>query len=62
MLAKKYDVSTYQLERWLEDGELTATIQEYRNRETKFIREEELLKLVHRLDRGKCTLYILSKV
>lgn len=58
--SKKYDISTYQLERWLEDGELTAIIQEYRNRETKFIREEELLKLVHRLDQANA-LYTYSQ-
>ncbi|HHP1053807.1 DNA-binding protein [Bacillus cereus group sp. BfR-BA-01354] len=58
--SKKYNVSTYQLEKWLEGGELTATIQEYRNRETKFIREEELLKLVHRLDQANA-LYTYSQ-
>ncbi|MDZ4406743.1 DNA-binding protein [Bacillus cereus] len=50
--SKKYDVSTYQLEKWLEDGELTATIQEHRNRETKFIKEEELIQLVHRFNQA----------
>lgn len=48
--SKKYDVSTYQLEKWLEDGELTVTVQEHRNREMKFIKEEELRQLVHRFD------------
>lgn len=50
--SKKYDVSTYQLEKWLEDGELTAIIQEHRNRETKFINEEELLRLVKQYDQA----------
>ncbi|MBJ8044672.1 DNA-binding protein, partial [Bacillus cereus group sp. N17] len=49
-----------QLERWLEEGELIATIQEYRNRETKFIREEELLKLVYQLDQANA-LYTYSQ-
>ncbi|QWI47264.1 DNA-binding protein [Bacillus mycoides] len=50
--SKKYSVSTYQLEKWLEAGELTATVQEHRNRETKFIKEEELHQLVHRCDQA----------
>ncbi|TKI31285.1 DNA-binding protein [Bacillus cereus] len=48
--SKKYDVSTYQLEKWLEDGELTVTVQAHRNREMKFIKEDELRQLVHRFD------------
>ncbi|MCW9134690.1 DNA-binding protein [Bacillus paramycoides] len=58
--SKKYDVSTYQLEKWLEDGELTATIREHRNRETKFIKEEELRQLVHRFDQAN-VLYTYSQ-
>lgn len=58
--SKKYDVSTYQLEKWLEEGQLTATIQEHRNRETKFIQEEELSKLVYRLDQANA-LYTYSQ-
>ncbi|WJE55572.1 DNA-binding protein (plasmid) [Bacillus cereus] len=58
--SKKYDVSTYQLEKWLEEGQLTATIQEHRNRETKFIKEEELCQLVHRFDQTNA-LYTYSK-
>ncbi|QWH64296.1 DNA-binding protein (plasmid) [Bacillus mycoides] len=50
--SKKYSVSTYQLEKWLEAGALTATVQEHRNRETKFIKEEELHQLVHRCDQA----------
>lgn len=58
--SKKYNVSTYQLEKWLEDGELTATIREHRNRETKFIKEEELRQLVHRFDQAN-VLYTYSQ-
>lgn len=58
--SKKYDVSTYQLEKWLTDGELTATVQEHRNRETKFIKEEELRQLIHRFDQAN-TLYTYSQ-
>ncbi|WIY59706.1 DNA-binding protein [Bacillus arachidis] len=53
-------VSTYQLEKWLEDGELTATVQEHRNRETKFIKEEELRQLVQRFNQAN-TLYTYSQ-
>ncbi|MEH7048606.1 helix-turn-helix domain-containing protein [Bacillus pseudomycoides] len=58
--SKRYDVSTYQLEKWLEDGELTATIQEHRNRETKFIKEEDLCKLVQKFDQAN-SLYTYSQ-
>lgn len=53
--SKKYGLSTYQLEKWLETGELTAVVQEHRNRETKFIKEEELHQLVHRFDQSNAT-------
>ena len=36
-------MSMYQLEKWIEEGELTCTIQEHRNRETKFVQEEEIM-------------------
>ncbi|MEI4624028.1 DNA-binding protein [Bacillus pfraonensis] len=58
--SKKYGVSTYQLEKWLEDGELTVTVQEHRNRETKFIKEEELKQLVQKFDQAN-TLYTYSQ-
>ncbi|HDR6248079.1 TPA: DNA-binding protein [Bacillus cereus] len=50
--SKKYNISTYQLEKWLKEGQLTANIQEHRKRETAFIKEEELLQLVHQLDQS----------
>lgn len=34
----------------MEDGELTATIQEHRNREMKFFKEEELHQILHRFN------------
>lgn len=58
--SKKYAVSTYQLEKWLEDGKLNSTIQEHRNRETKFIKEEELLRLVKQFDQANA-LYTYSQ-
>lgn len=53
--SKKYGLSTYQLEKWLEAGDLTVVVQEHRNRETKFIKEEELHQLVHRFDQSNAT-------
>jgi len=58
--SKKYGISTYQLEKWLGDGELAATIREHRNRETKFIREEELLQVIKQFDQEN-TLYTYSQ-
>lgn len=58
--SKKYDVSTYQLEKWLEEGKLTATIQEHRKRVTKFIKEEELRQVLQRSNQAN-TLYTYSK-
>ena len=37
--SKKYNMSMYQLEKWIEDGDISCTIQEHRNRETKFVKE-----------------------
>lgn len=50
--SKKYGISTYQLEKWLGDGALGATIRDHRNRETKFIREEELLQIIKQYDQA----------
>ncbi|PGH79706.1 DNA-binding protein [Bacillus thuringiensis] len=58
--SKKYDVSTYQIEKWIEDGELTAIIQAHRNRETIFVNEEALLRLLKQYDQTN-TLYTYSQ-
>lgn len=58
--SKKYDVSTYQLEKWLENGELTVTIQKHRNREMKFIKEKELHHLLNQFDQVN-TIYTYSQ-
>lgn len=50
----------YQLEKWIEEGNLTCTIQKHRNRETKFVNEEEIHGLVEQLDQTK-TLYTFSQ-
>lgn len=48
--SKKYNVSTYQLKKWLENGALTVTVQEHRNRKMEFIKEDELRQLIQRFD------------
>ncbi|PEM34493.1 DNA-binding protein [Bacillus wiedmannii] len=58
--AKDYNVSMYQLEKWIEEGDLTCTIQKHRNRETKFVNEEEIHGLVEKLDQTN-TLYTFSQ-
>ncbi|MFD0769364.1 DNA-binding protein [Bacillus sp. CGMCC 1.60114] len=57
---KDYNVSMYQLEKWIEEGDLTCTIQKHRNRETKFVKEEEIHGLVQQLDQTT-TLYTFSQ-
>ncbi|MEW9576682.1 DNA-binding protein [Bacillus toyonensis] len=57
---KDYNVSMYQLEKWIKDGDLTCTIQKHRNRETKFVKEEDINKLVQQLDQTN-TLYTFSQ-
>ncbi|MED0988313.1 DNA-binding protein [Bacillus nitratireducens] len=59
-VTKDYNVSMYQLEKWIEDGDLTCTIQKHRNRETKFVKEEEIHGLVQKLDQTN-TLYTFSQ-
>ncbi|MGG3523664.1 DNA-binding protein, partial [Bacillus pseudomycoides] len=48
------------LEKWIEEGDLTCTIQKHRNRETKFVKEEEIYGLVQQLDQTN-TLYTFSQ-
>ncbi|MED0993513.1 DNA-binding protein [Bacillus nitratireducens] len=57
---KSYNVSMYQLEKWIEEEDLTCTIQKHRNRETKFVKEDEIYELVQQLDQTN-TLYTLSQ-
>ncbi|MBJ7961407.1 DNA-binding protein [Bacillus cereus group sp. N28] len=58
--AKDYNVSMYQLEKWIEQGNLTCSIQKHRNRETKFVHEEEINGLVQQLNQTN-TLYTFSQ-
>ncbi|PEW79361.1 DNA-binding protein [Bacillus cereus] len=57
---KSYNVSMYQLEKWIEEENLTCTIQKHRNRETKFVKEDEIHELVQQLGQTN-TLYTFSQ-
>ncbi|MEH7445614.1 DNA-binding protein [Bacillus toyonensis] len=57
---KSYNVSMYQLQKWIEEKELTYTIQKHRNRETQFVKEDEIQELVQQLDQTN-TLYTFSQ-
>ncbi|PGZ96093.1 DNA-binding protein [Bacillus pseudomycoides] len=58
--SKQFHVSMYQLCKWIEEGELSYTIQIHRNKETKFVQEEEVKQLVERLDDANA-LYTYSR-
>ncbi|MED3202252.1 DNA-binding protein [Bacillus toyonensis] len=57
--SKKYYISMYQLEKWLEEGEITCTIQDHRNRKTKFVKEDDIRELVQQIEQ-KSTIYTYS--
>lgn len=48
--SKEFQVSMYQLYKWVEEGELTYKIRIHRNKETKFVNEEDVTRLVAQLD------------
>ncbi|MCI0768407.1 DNA-binding protein [Bacillus sp. TL12] len=58
--SKEYHISMYQLEKWIEEGEIICTIQEHRNRKTKFVKEEDVCELVQQIER-KNTIYTYSQ-
>ncbi|MBJ8032077.1 DNA-binding protein, partial [Bacillus cereus group sp. N21] len=58
--SKEYHISMYQLEKWIEEGEITCTIQEHRNRKTKFVKEDDIRKLVQQIER-KNKIYTYSQ-
>ncbi|MGG0257157.1 DNA-binding protein [Bacillus toyonensis] len=49
--SKEFNVSMYQLEKWIQDRELVYILQKHRNRETKFVKKETVSKLTQQLDR-----------
>ncbi|PEE20056.1 DNA-binding protein, partial [Bacillus toyonensis] len=54
--SKANHISMYQIEKWIEEGELTCTIQEHRNRKTKFVKEDDIRELVQQIEQ-KNTIY-----
>lgn len=48
--SKKFQVSMYQLYKWVEEHELPYSIRMHRNRETKFVKEEDVIRLTAQLD------------
>ncbi|PEQ47373.1 helix-turn-helix domain-containing protein [Bacillus cereus] len=58
--SKTYHISMYQLEKWIAEGKLVCTIQEHRNRKTKFVKEDDIFELVQQIGREK-TLYTYSQ-
>ncbi|EJR89788.1 hypothetical protein IKE_05993 [Bacillus cereus VD196] len=58
--SKKYHISIYQLEKWIEEGVLTCTMQEHRNRKTKFVKEDDILELIQQIEK-KNTIYTYSQ-
>ncbi|MGF9967003.1 DNA-binding protein [Bacillus rhizoplanae] len=58
--SKQFHISMYQLWKWIEEGELSYTIQMHRNKETKFVQEEDVKNLAEKLDDAN-SLYTYSR-
>ncbi|MFD0771914.1 DNA-binding protein [Bacillus sp. CGMCC 1.60114] len=58
--SKQFHISMYQLWKWIEEGELTYTIQLHRNKETRFVQEEDVKNLAEKLDDAN-SLYTYSR-
>ncbi|MED1270852.1 DNA-binding protein [Bacillus mycoides] len=50
--SKEYPISINQLEKWIEEEKLVYTVQEYRNRQTKFVKEDDIRKLVQQIEQA----------
>ncbi|PGW11524.1 DNA-binding protein [Bacillus cereus] len=50
--SKEYPISINQLEKWIEEEKLVYTVQEYRNRQTKFVKEDDIRKLVQQVEQA----------
>ncbi|OUB79406.1 DNA-binding protein [Bacillus wiedmannii] len=50
--SKEYPIGMNQLEKWIEEEKLVYTIQEYRNRQTKFVKEDDINKLVQQVEQA----------
>ncbi|WP_074594410.1 DNA-binding protein [Bacillus cereus] len=50
--SKEYRISINQLQKWIKEGELVYTVQKYRNRNTKFVKEDDIRKLVQQVEQA----------
>lgn len=50
--SKKYHISMYQLEKWIKEGGLVCTTQEYRNRQMKFVKEDDIRELIQKVEQA----------
>lgn len=48
--SKEFHISMNQLEKWIAEEELVYTVQTHRNRQTKFVKEEDIRKLVQQVE------------
>ncbi|WP_254490295.1 DNA-binding protein [Bacillus thuringiensis] len=48
--SKEYHISMNQLEKWIEEGKLVYSLIEHRNRQTKFVKEEDIRELVQQIE------------
>ncbi|MGF9815378.1 DNA-binding protein [Bacillus toyonensis] len=48
--SKEYHISMNQLEKWIEEGKLVYSLIEHRNRQTKFVKEEDIRELVQQVE------------
>lgn len=58
--SKQFHISMYQLWKWIEEEELSYTIQMHRNKETKFVQEGDVKNLAEKLDDAN-SLYTYSR-
>lgn len=50
--SKEYHISMNQLEKWIEEGKLVYSLIEHRNRQTKFVKEEDIRELVQQVEQA----------
>ncbi|QRY18470.1 DNA-binding protein [Bacillus cereus] len=50
--SKEYHISMNQLEKWVEEGKLVYSLIEHRNRQTKFVKEEDVRELVQQVEQA----------
>ncbi|WP_242321844.1 DNA-binding protein [Bacillus cereus group sp. BfR-BA-01354] len=50
--SKEYHISMNQLEKWIEEGRLVYSLIDHRNRQTKFVKEEDIRELVQQVEQA----------